>query len=232
MRIAVMQPYLFPYIGYFQLIGAVDTFVLLDDVQYINKGWINRNRLSVNGKAALFTVPLEKASQNKLIKDIRISYAFNWQRKTLATIALTYRKAPFFKEVFPLVHRIISGEEIYISGLVYHSLIKISNYLGIETEIIASSVIYSNQHLKAQDKILDICLKAHACNYINPIGGTELYEKNIFAQKNINLSFINPILSEYKQHAPVFLPGLSIIDVLMYNSPARVRKLLQEYLLE
>jgi hypothetical protein len=232
MRIAVMQPYLFPYIGYFQLIGAVDTFVLLDDVAYINKGWINRNRLSVNGKAALFTVPLEKASQNKLIKDIRICYEFNWQSKILRTIEYAYKRAPFFGLIFPLIQKIITKEKSYISGMVYYSLVNILNYLGLKTEIIASSAIYSNQHLKAQDKILDICRKENASHYINPIGGMELYARDAFAQRRIDLSFINPILSPYKQDAPSFVPGLSIIDVLMYNSRSQVSQLLQEYRLE
>jgi hypothetical protein len=232
MRIAVMQPYLFPYLGYFQLIGAVDRFVLLDDVRFIKKGWINRNRLAINGKATRFTVPLEKASQNKLIKDTRISYDSNWQHKILKTIELAYNKAPFFGDVFPMIRQLFLMKEPYIAGLAYHSLIKVLSYLALETEIIASSGIYSNGHLKAQDKILDICLKEHACQYINPPSGIKLYEKDAFAQLHINLSFIKPILSAYRQHTPGFVSGLSIIDVLMYNSRERVRQLLNEYLLE
>lgn len=232
MRLAIMQPYFLPYIGYFQLINAVNKFVLLDDVQYINKGWINRNRLLINRKATLFTVPLQNASQNKLIKDIKVSYETNWQSKLLRTIDLAYRKAPFFSDVFPVIYNIITAEEIFISGLAYNSLMSILNYIRIDTEIVASSSIYANEHLKAQDRILDICRQERACHYINPVGGAELYQKEAFTQKNIKLNFINPAFLEYKQHASIFVPGLSITDVLMHNSREQVIRYLQEYSLK
>jgi hypothetical protein len=231
-RIAVMQPYLFPYIGYFQLISAVDKFVLLDDVHYINKGWINRNTLLVNGKVILFTIPLEKASQNKLIKDIKISFDKNWKETFIKTIECAYKKAICFDAVFPLLKEIIFLDEELISKLVYYSLKKILDYLGIKTNLIASSVVYDNAELKAQHKIIDICVKERADYYINAIGGKELYDRNVFEQAQLKLVFIRPVLKAYNQLNPEFMPGLSIIDVLMHNTPQQVNQLLNEFVLE
>lgn len=232
MRIAIMQPYLFPYIGYFQLINAVDKFVLLDDVHYINKGWINRNRLLVNGRATLFTIPLQKASQNKLIREIKVSPDKKWRKTFMKTVACAYKKAICFDAVYPLLEDIITLDEEYISGLVCYSLDKILNYLEIKRHFIASSAIYDNGHLKAQHKIVDICIKEKADYYINPIGGKELYDNHIFGQKQLTLIFLHPVLTRYRQLNPEFVPGLSIIDVLMHNTPSQVVQLLNNYELE
>lgn len=232
MRLGIMQPYLFPYLGYFQLMKAVDKFVLLDDVQYINKGWINRNRVLVNGQATLFTVPLAKVSQHKLIKDITISAEVNWAPKILKTLEQAYGKAPFFRSVYPLIQNIINTPEPNLARFIGQSLQKLTQYMHLQTKIIPSSVVYATQHLKAQDKILSICQQEKASEYINPIGGVELYDKAVFDQKQISLCFLRPNLLPYKQKAPAFVPGLSIIDVLMYNSPDEVKALLQDYSLE
>lgn len=105
MKIAVMQPYLFPYIGYFQLLNAVDMFVVFDDVNFIKKGWINRNNILVNRQKYLFTVPLKDASQNKLIKEVQIADD-GWQEKFLKTVAQSYKKAEFFDEAFALIEKL------------------------------------------------------------------------------------------------------------------------------
>jgi len=232
MRLGIMQPYLFPYLGYFQLIGAVDKFVLLDDVQYINKGWINRNRILVNGQATLFTVPLAKVSQHKLIKDITISSEVNWGPKILKTLEQAYSKAPFFRSVYPIIQNIINTPEPNLSRFIGQSLQKLLPYMHLKTEIIPSSVAYATEHVKAQAKILSICQQGKASQYINAIGGQDLYDKAAFDQKQISLHFLRPNLFAYKQKAPAFVPGLSIIDVLMYNSPDEIKALLQNYSLE
>jgi hypothetical protein len=209
-----MQPYLFPYLGYFQLIAAVDKFILLDDVHYINKGWINRNRLLIHNTIVAFTIPLKKASQNRLIKDIEISFESKWQDKLLKTIESGYKKTPYFREVFPLV---------------YNSLLRVLEYLGINTEIKASSVSYATNHLRAQEKILNICLQENAQVYINPIGGSSLYEKALFEQHGIHLLFLDPVLPAYQQFSAVPVSGLSILDVLMHNSADQINQMLLQY---
>jgi len=229
MRIAVMQPYLLPYLSYFQLIAAVDKFILLDDVHYINKGWINRNRLLQNDNVITFTIPLKKASQNKLIKDLEISYEANWQTKLLKTIAMAYSKAPYFHAVYPIVVQVLSANETRIAGLVYSSLLRVLEYLGIDTEIMPSSVGYANGHLRAQNKILDICLQEKANEYVNPLGGTALYEKSLFNQYGVGLLFLEPTLAEYEPSSSNHVPGLSMLDVMMHNSPEHIRQMLRQY---
>lgn len=229
MRIAVMQPYFLPYIGYFQLITAVEKLVLLDDVNYINKGWINRNRILINGKSNFITIPLEKASQNRLIKDISISPDTKWKFKILKTIESSYRKAPFYTFVYPLIEKIILFDNSSISAFVYNSLKEILNYLENNTEIIKSSALYNNRDLKAQDKIIDICLKEKATRYINPEGGADLYNKEKFHERKIELKFLKPYLPQYKQFSADFIPALSIVDVLMFNPRETIKEFIKKY---
>lgn len=224
-----MQPYFLPYIGYFQLINAVDRFVIYDDVNFIKKGWINRNNILVNGNASLITVPLKEASQNKLIKEIQTSEEDNWRDKFLKTIGLSYKKAPFFPEVFGLFKKNIQSQEQSITGLNLSFFEAICDYLKMPVDFVQSSSVYNNTHLKGQDRILDICLREYASDYINPIGGMELYSKDKFRDKNIKLHFINSLNIEYKQFNNHFVPWLSILDVLMFNPVEEVKKLLNEY---
>jgi hypothetical protein len=230
MTIAIMQPYFLPYIGYIQLMSAVDTFVLYDDVAFINRGWINRNRLLVNGKEFLFTVPLKEASQNKRIRDIAFGDDLKWRGKLLQTIRQSYRKAPQFEPVWPLVERIINVESANIADYIQHSLFQIAAFLTLPVRIVPSSTVYGNEHLRAQDRILDICRQEQATRYINPIGGQELYDKPTFARAGIDLFFIQSKPIDYVQFpGQEFVPWLSILDVLFFNDPAQIRALLTEY---
>ncbi|WP_461088108.1 WbqC family protein [Spirosoma gilvum] len=231
MTLAIMQPYFLPYIGYMQLIKAVDKFVLYDDVAFINRGWINRNRLAINGQEHLFTVPLKDASQNKRINEVHIADDPKWRGKLLKTIEQGYRKAPYYQTVMPLVEKIINFTTDSIAELVYFSLIELTQYLELPTAIVQSSGIYNNVELKAQERILDICQQEKATGYINPIGGTELYDKPTFAQAGIELNFIKSNKFEYPQvnNRNPFIPWLSIVDILMNNDLTSVKTMLDEY---
>lgn len=224
-----MQPYVFPYLGYFQLIAAVDKFILLDNVHYINKGWINRNRLLLNNNITPFVISLKKASQNKLIRDLEISYETTWQPKLLKTIEAAYVKAPYFDMIFPMVRQVLTANETHIAGLAYTSLLRVLEYLTIHTEIKASSSGYANEHLRAQNKILDICRQEQADEYVNPIGGAALYERALFNQHGVRLILLDPVLSAYQHFSAIHVPGLSILDVLMHNSPEQINQMLQQY---
>jgi hypothetical protein len=228
MNLAIMQPYLFPYIGYFQLMAAVDKFVVFDDVNYINRGWINRNRILLNAAAHTFTVPLQGASQNRLICDIELVNDSIWRDKLLRTLQLAYGKAPFYSLVSGLVESIIQYPGNQLDQLLLNSLREVNRYLGLEVEIVSTSRIYQNSHLKGQERILDICLKEQADIYINPIGGLELYEKAKFSEKGVQLFFLRSRPISYPQGQGEHVPWLSIIDVLMYNDPAAIRQLLFE----
>ncbi len=224
-----MQPYIFPYIGYFQLINAVDKFVIYDDVNFIKKGWINRNRILNSGKDSLFSIPLKEASQNKLINEIEVNWDPNWKSKFLKTLEQCYKKAPFYQEVSTIVEQTLNVEKEPISKVIENNLRLICHYLTIKTEIISSAVIYQNTHLKAQERILDICLQENATQYINPIGGLELYDKDIFEAKGIVMNFIKSNPVEYPQFKNNFVPWLSMIDVMMFNSKEKINEYLNNY---
>ena len=229
MKLAIMQPYIFPYIGYFQLIKAVDKFVIYDDVNFINRGWINRNRILVNGKDTLFTIPLKEASQNKLINEIEVNWDDAWKSKWLKTLEQSYKKAPYFQQVRPIIEQTLEQEKTIFSEIIVENLKLINAYLGITTEIISSSSIYQNTELKAQTRIVDICLKEKANHYINPIGGIELYQKEVFEEQGMQLNFIKSKPVQYPQLKNDFVPWLSIIDVLMFNSVEQIQTFLDSY---
>jgi len=229
MTIAIMQPYIFPYIGYFQLINAVDKFVMYDDVNFINKGWINRNQILVSGKPHLFTIPLKDASQNKLIYEVELSVTEPWKKKFLKTVQQSYQKAPNYQKVFLLIEEIVNFDSKTIAEITLYAIKKVCGHMNITTEIVNSSSIYNNTELKGQERILDICRQENAAHYINPIGGMELYEKNKFEKENIRLNFIKSVASPYPQFKNAFVPWLSIIDILMFNDDENIAKLLKEF---
>lgn len=226
MTLAIMQPYLFSYIGYWQLINAVDTFVIFDDVNFIKKGYINRNSILVGGKLQQITLELIGASQNKLINEIKVG---NNSQKLLKTIEMSYKKAPYFDNVFSIIEDILNQEESNLAKFIGYSLQKISNYLEIDTKFIYSSSIEKDNSLKAQNKILDICKKLDATDYINAIGGKELYDKDKFEKQNIKLNFLEPEIQKYMQLESEFISYLSIIDIIMFNNKDNISKMLMQY---
>jgi WbqC-like protein family len=229
MKLAIMQPYLFPYIGYFQLIHSVDKFVVYDDVNFINRGWINRNNILANGASCFFTIPLTKSSQNKKIHEIAVALDAKGIDKLLKTIDHCYRRSPYFEPVRKLITSILTSQPSDIASLNRFQIKQLCGYLGITTQIVDSSRVYKNNHLKGEDRILDICISEKATAYFNPIGGTELYDAKRFNDHNIDLRFIKTRFAEYQQGNHPFVPGLSIIDVLMFNSADRVREMLNHY---
>jgi hypothetical protein len=221
MIVGIMQPYLFPYLGYFQLMNAVDKYVFYDDVNYIKQGWINRNRILENGKAHLFSFELIGASSFKLIKEIQIKK----NEKIKKTLSQIYGKAPFFKTIFPIIETILDYEDTNLAGFVINSLKRIAQLLDFKTEFYISSEIHKNNLLKGQDKVISICKILGGTSYYNAIGGQELYSKDIFLSTGIDLKFLKTIISPYKQFDNEFVPGLSIIDVLMFNSIDKIHQM-------
>ena len=231
MKIAIMQPYVFPHIAYFQMINAVDKFVFYDDVNYIKQGWINRNKILISGKSFLFSIPLEKADSYTQIKNTEISGKLyeKWKTKFLMTISQNYKNAPFFKEVYDLLLAVLSKQQSTISIMAIDSIKSVCHYLEINTNFITSSQSYNNTDLKKEVRLFDICKLEGATHYINSIGGQDLYDKNSFLGKGIELNFIKNLSGEYKQFENEFVPYLSIIDVLMFNSVDEVKMMLNQY---
>jgi hypothetical protein len=215
MKLAIMQPYFFPYLGYFQLIHAVDKFVIYDDVTYIKNGWINRNRILINNAPTYFTVPLYQASSYKCICDTSLNLTLNWRDKLLKTIANTYRKSPFFADVFPIIEKVILFESEHLAEFLANQLVELSGFIGIQTEFVLTSRVYENQSLSGQDRIIDICKQEKTDFYLNAIGGQTLYDSKTFSDAEIELQFIEMKPLIYPQKSTEFVPYLSIIDVLM-----------------
>lgn len=225
-RVAIMQPYLFPYIGYFQLINLVDDFVIYDDVQYIVRGWINRNNILINNNKNLFTVSLDHSSANKLINEVKIKDDFVKLRKM---ISISYAKAPYKNEVLNLINEILEYPDNNLARFIGNSLECISVYLGMSTRFLYSSQIPKDNSLKGQYKIMAICKELSATHYVNPIGGVEIYDKEYFDDQGIDLKFIKSDEIDYKQFGGEFVTGLSIIDVMMFNSPDQIKVLLEKF---
>ncbi len=230
MKVAIMQPYIFPYIGYFQMVNAVDAFVFYDDVNYINRGWINRNRILIQGEAKYFTIPLIKSSQNKLINEIEIDAQSRNFNKIIKAIHIAYKKAPFFTETFEIVNRVLEKEYGTIADLAMESVKQCADYLGISTNFYKSSAHFpETKGREKAERLQAICKHLDADMYINAIGGQELYSKEDFVRQAIELYFIKSLPMEYKQFKNNFVPWLSIIDVLMFNSKEKVKVFLNAY---
>ncbi|AKZ64639.1 WbqC-like protein [Herbaspirillum hiltneri N3] len=228
-RLAIMQPYFFPYIGYWQLIQAADRFVIYDDVNYINRGWINRNRLLINGEPTLITLPLRQASQNKKICDIDIAPTAEWLKKMLRMVEVTYKKAPYFNDVFPVIEGVLTYERSNLADYLAHHLQTMASFMEIETEFVVTSRDYANSQLAAQERIIDIARREQADVYINAQGGKELYDAASFSQVGIDLRFIAMRPLPYPQRGSGFTPYLSIIDALMEVGPKQIRSHLDAY---
>ncbi|WP_201353775.1 WbqC family protein [Hydrogenimonas urashimensis] len=226
MKIGIMQPYFFPYIGYYQLMEAVDTYVIADDLNYIKNGYINKNSILLNNQPFKISLQLFGASQNKLINQIEVGEN---GPKLLSTIKNAYKKAPFFKEVFPLLEDILLEKEKNLGRFLGNSLMKTAKYLEIEVDFLYSSEIEKDNSLKFDERIYDICHRLNGDHYINAIGGQKLYSKEKFAKHGIRLNFIQTHVIQYKQFNDSFVPNLSIIDVMMFNSKKDLKIFLNEY---
>ncbi|MFC0211217.1 WbqC family protein [Paenibacillus chartarius] len=232
MKCAIMQPYLFPYLGYFQLIQAVNVYVVYDDVQYIKGGWINRNKILVRDQEHLFTFGIKTGSTFDNINQKSFSERFEEEKtKFLTTIKANYARAPFFRQVYPLIAEIMSSDELKVSPFITNSITMICKYLGIDTIIKISSHLNSPHlnELKGEERVIAINKILGAECYINAIGGTDLYSKANFENHSIELNFIKMAPIVYKQFNNKFIPNLSIIDVLMFNGVADIKLFLEQY---
>lgn len=225
MKVAIMQPYFLPYIGYFQLINCVDKFIIYDNIQYTKKGWINRNRFLQNGKDEKFSIPIKKASDYLDVCEREISSDFK-KEKLLGQLKNSYLKAPYFAQAYPLIENIVRCEETNLFKYIYKSVISICHYFNIETEVIVSSQISIDASLKCQDRVISMCKAINTDTYINAIGGLDLYSPTKFRENNLGLKFLKTKDFEYRQYNNEFIPWLSIVDVIMFNSKETVSEFL------
>ena len=225
MKIAIHQPKLLPYIGYWQLIYAVDTFVIYDDVNFVKRSFINYNSILINKQQKKFTLELIGASQNKLINEIKVGENSN---KILRTLELNYKKKPYYNLALPVLREIFCQKEKNLAKFIGYSIKKIFKYLEIDKKFIYSSQIDKNNNLKGQFKIIDICQKLNAKQYINAIGGKSLYDREKFLSKGINFNFIETNFTKHK-NLNNFNANLSIIDIMMNYSKNEILDILNSY---
>jgi hypothetical protein len=222
MTAAVMQPYFFPYVGYFQLIAAVDVFVVYDNIQYTKQGWINRNRILRDGAAAMLSLPLKKASDYLDVRDRELAATFR-RDKMLNQIRAAYLRAPYFEATFSLIEAVVRYDDNNLFRFLHHSIARICEYLRLATVMRISSQIAIDHGLRSQEKVIALCRALGAAIYVNTIGGMELYSREAFRAQGIHLKFIRSLPFEYPQFGGQFVPSLSIIDVLMFNPVETVR---------
>ncbi len=252
MKLAIMQPYFFPYLGYFQLIHAVDKFILYDNLNYIKWGWVNRNRVVLQGKPTFFIVPILGKSSFKKIRDTRVDIKneVRWKKKILNLMVSGYKKTSCFDEIYPLIEKIINTDAEYLTDINGSSIKQISEFLGISTQITTDISNYEileknlnksdsdiNTFYLHEQKLSDtktiraicICKNEQADIFVNAIGGQTIYDKNIFKKNGIDLYFLNSLSYAYRQNSEEFLPSMSIIDVLMNCGKTGTRRLLDNY---
>ncbi|MCW5656410.1 MAG: WbqC family protein [Burkholderiaceae bacterium] len=222
MRVAIMQPYFFPYIGYFQLLASVDLFVIYDNIKYTKKGWINRNRLLRAGKDVMFSLPLKGDSDHLDIRDRALAADFD-PEKLLNQFRGAYRRAPHFDDTLALVEQVVRHPERNLFRFLHHALLKTRDHLGIPTEVRVSSDVDCDHGLKNADRVMAICRAVGATTYVNPIGGVDLYSREFFQNRGVDLKFLESRPHEYEQFGEPFVAWLSIIDVLMFNPLPTVR---------
>ena len=228
MKLAIMQPYFMPYIGYWQLMNAVDTYVVYDNIEYTKKGWFNRNRILLNGKDYLFTIPVKKDSDYLDVCERYVADDFK-KEKLLNMFCEAYHKAPYYSNIYPYIEKMVLYCDTNLFKYIYYSIGIVKELLGIKTKVIISSSIDIDHSLKGKDKVIAICKELGASEYYNAIGGQSLYDKNEFKNNGIELKFLKSELVPYKQLKNDFVAGLSIIDVMMFNSPEEIKQMLDKY---
>jgi hypothetical protein len=228
MIVSLMQPYLFPYLGYFQLMAASDVFVAYDDAQYMKGGWINRNRILANGRPAWVTLPVLRDSHRAIISERRYAETSAGRGEFMQRIANAYRRAPHYATAMPLVEELMRFSAASVAGFNIHALETVARLLGVKAEIRRSSSIAKSAGVAAQDKVLAVCEAVGATTYLNPAGGRELYSRDAFEARGLRLRFIEPHLPAYGKADP-FVPGLSVIDALMNAEVSAISDIVHGY---
>lgn len=229
MRVAIMQPYFLPYIGYFQLIRAADIFIVYDNIKYTKKGWINRNRFLLNGADAVFTLPLAKGSDSLDVVQRELSPSFDAEA-LLCKFRGAYCRAPYVNETLSLLEGITRFKDRNLFRYIKNSIDAVCAHLEAKTTILVSSELQIDHSLRGVERVIAMCKEVGADTYLNPIGGVSLYRKEDFDRNNLNILFVNSKIREYQQFSTEFVPSLSIIDVLMFSPLGEVRRsIIEDY---
>ena len=227
MIIAGNQPYFLPYIGFWQLVNAADLFLIGDNYNFIKRGWIQRNRILINGKPFFFGLEVKHITSFRKINETEF-IDFDVAQK-LNTVYRAYRKAPQFDAGYNLVKTILDNPERNVAEFLFQSIKDVCRFLGIDTKFIRSSEIPGNDSYKREYRIYDFCHRLGGDTYLNAVGGQDLYHFDDFEKHGITLKFIHPNIRPYKQFYNEFVPGLSILDVIMFNSLETIKEMLNDF---
>ena len=221
---AIMQPYFFPYLGYFQLLRAADIFIFHDDVQYIKAGWVNRNRILLGGQAGWLTLPVRSAEHTRAINERYYVLEPAVVGDLLRKLEAAYRQAPQFTAVFPIVREIMEFESANVAAFNINLVSRLCRKLGIAPRFYLASALEKDHRLTGQERVIELCRRVGASCYVNPIGGRHLYDRHVFAHYGIQLRFLKANVISGRRD-----PFLSIIDVLMFHEVAAIENLLSNY---
>jgi len=226
-----MQPYFFPYIGYFQLMAYVDRWVVFDETQFIHKGWVNRNRVlhpDIQKQWQYVTVPLAKKSRDEQICNLLIHPDDGWRNQILGKLTSYRKKAPYYAETMDFVADCFDCKEQSLVAFLVSLLRKTQEHIGFDTQIdVQSDLDLAVLHVEhAGQWSLRIAEQLGASSYINPAGGAGLFREGEFNDAGIELRFLESQSSPYDQGGRDFVAGLSIIDVLMWNGKEAVKSML------
>ena len=233
MKVGIMQPYFLPYLGYWQLMNAVDRYIILDDVPFIRRGWIHRNRIQNHGETQWLTIPITGASQNRKICELDLARSERVWHKLRRSVQLAYCHAPQYAQGKTVFDRILNFSEDNLSLFLSNSIYEITSYLAIDTEIVRASDLKYDRSLRGSERILELCGRMGADSYYNAVGGQALYNAEQFVGRGITLRFVR--MNEklvYPQGRHNFCPGLSVLDAMMYNDVEQMQLLLSQFTLE
>lgn len=235
MKVAIMQPYFMPYLGYFALIKHVDLFILFDTPQFIRHGWIERNRvLSLTNDPFYIKVPLKKHPRETPINEIQIDQELQWKEKILSQLVHYKRKTPNYSDVRSLLMNIFKTDTDKIAELNYLGLSQVCDYLDISTPF----AVWSQMDLEiepvhaADEWALQICKAVGANTYYNPPNGRSFFDKTKYDSEGVLLKFLELNLEPYPQFSKTFVPSLSVIDAMMFCDAAKINGMLNNIIIE
>jgi len=215
-------------LGYYQLVMNADAFVFFDDVAYINRGYINRNKLLFGAQEHQFTIPLSGASQNLLINEIAVASDFQkWRSKFLKSVSLNYKNAPHFEAVFPILDKCLQGN--MISNIAAASIIEVFNYLGIQKDFHASSTLEYDRAGGANEKVISLVYGLGGVDYVNAIGGKDIYSQQSFAEASLRLRFIKAEFAKAEAVLGNITASLSMLHILFHCNKESVCEALKCY---
>lgn len=232
MKLAGMQPYFFPYLGYFGLIKHSDIFIIADNVQYIEPGWIRRNRiLKPNEGWQYVGIPVVKCSHKTSIKEVKINESEPWRDRIIRQLQHYSKRAPYYNDVIRFLERAFEAETDSIADLNVQLLAETCRYIGIpfHAEVFSRLDVVVERANAPDEWALNTCRALDADTYINPPGGIEFYDHRKYARAGIELEFLKVNLRPYDQGAGAFEEGLSILDAMMFNTPQEIRAMLDDY---